>query len=128
MTANANTYSGRATVMALSPTFYAHDRHCPFGTGPLTLTGGVLTSNATPVTIANPVNLNGAFTFAGNSATETNIFTGPVTLTSNAFLSVNINGAGPGGTVFFDGTISGPYAVVMAGGTAGGSNVAAVFN
>src|SRR5262249_120200 len=47
----------------------------------------------------NPVNLNGYVSFSNNTGGAAAVFTGPATLTNNAFLNT-ANGSGPGSVTF----------------------------
>src|SRR4029079_17692992 len=87
-----------------------------FGTGTLTLNGGQITPNTVTVgnTISNAVNLNGFFQFSSNQNPGFTVFTGPVTLTGNAFLQAN-TGSG-NGSVLFNGSIGGSGTLTVVGG------------
>src|SRR5262249_41893936 len=84
------------------------------GGGPITLTGGVLTSNNnTTFTFSNPLILGGVATLGDTGHTNTFAFTGSTTLTTNA-VAVPIN------PVFLNGVVGeggGPRALTVTGST-----------
>ena len=69
-----------------------------FGTGPITLTGGIFLPNSITYTLPNAIKLNGYITIQSGANNSAFIFTGPTTLTNHAVLNGNTGGFTGSGT------------------------------
>ena len=107
-TQSGTNYTGGLTLNSGSTSVI--NNTASFGSGPITLTGGIFLPNSITYTIANPINLNGVVTIQSGAAASAFVFTGPVTLSTNVVLTGNISGgAAPLNTIAsFNGQVSGP--------------------
>ncbi len=103
----ANTFSGGLVVNSGDQVLFQNNGQ--LGTGTITLNGGAIDSNAANTIVSNPVNLNGAFSFGGNGNHNNVIFTGPVTLTGNAFIDTT-------NTTTLSGVVSGSGTLALTSG------------
>ena len=104
-TSVVNNYSGGTVINAGT---VSNGGSANFGSGPITVNGGIFQTTTTNTTLSNALNLSGFLTIPSFSAV---IFTGVTTLTANTYLTLSNN-------LYLNGVVTGPGALIVAAGSA----------